>query len=259
MLTFGHSGVRSLESILATRPSLACTSGTGILPLCAQATATWQRLEQNPTRMSAMAASSIRALASTMIACTLAAVGGSRWCEVTTAPASADPFARLFPNTQFICFHRACDQVISDITQASRWGLDSVGIADFAAMYPGNSVAAVAAYWLANTNALLDFETAHPGQSLRVRHEDLTVSTTTTASSILQFLGLNEHQPAPPDLPVQARDIAMAAGLPGTGTDQEIPVEFLPSPMLDRINSLQARLGYPPLGREQETQARRAR
>jgi hypothetical protein len=231
-------------SILADRPGLVCTSGTGILPLCANVTATWRQLEQNPAGMSAMAAASVRALGNTMITCVLAAAGGNRWCEIASAPAAAGPFAAMFPEARFICFHRACPDVISAATQAARWGLGSAGIGDFAATYPGNSVAAVAAYWCARTRAMLDFEADHPGRTLRVRHEDLTATTAATTTSIVRFTGLTEHEPALPDLSAQAMD--------GTADEPRIPVELLPAPLLDRINDLHAALGYPALARDRQ-------
>ena len=253
ILTFGYSGAQSLESMLAGRTGLVCTSGTGILPLCAQAAAAWQQLERSPAGMSAMAASSVRALATTMITCTLVAARGSRWCETATAPGAAGTFARLFPQAQFVCFYRACAPVIADVTQASRWGLGNAGVEDFAAMYPGNSVAAVAAYWGAHTSAMLDFETVHSGRVLRVRHEDLMASTAATASSIVRFLGLDEPLPGLPGFPPDAEDMAMAADPPGTCTAQQIPVGLIPTPVLDRINSLHARLAYPALLQEPES------
>jgi Sulfotransferase family len=257
VLASGYSGVDRLESILAGYPGLACTSGTGILPLCAQAVATWQRHERTTAGMSAMAASSVKALATTMITCVLAAGRGSRWCETATAAAPAGTFARLFPQAQFVCFYRACGPVIAEATRAARWGLGDAGIADFAAAYPGNSVAAVAAYWRASTTALLDFETAHPGRSLRVRHEDLTASPAAATSAVAGFLGLDERQPG---LRAAAQDLDPATGAPGADTGdgaEPIPAGLIPAPMLDRINGLHARLGYPALAPEEEPELTR--
>jgi Sulfotransferase family len=246
ILTFGYSGVRSLTDILNAQPGLARTSGTGILPLCAEAVATWQRLEGTPA-MSALAASSVKAMTVAMITYTLATAGRKRWCEIATAPASAAPFAELFPQSQFVCFYRSCPQVIFEVTRVARWGLAHAGMGDFAAMSAGNSVAAVAAYWLAKTRALLDFEAAHSHQSLRVRQEDLYANAALTTRSILQFLGLSEHGSCGPELPPVNRDVALAPGLPGDTTDVQIPVELIPGAMLAQINSLQATLGYPAL------------
>jgi len=253
VLAYGYSGVDRLESILAGYPGLACTSGTGILPLCAQAAATWQRHERTTTGMSAIAASSVKALATTMITCILAAGRGSRWCETATAAAPAGTFARLFPQAQFVCLYRACGPVIAEATRSARWGLGDAGIADFAAAYPGNSVAAVGAYWRAATTALLDFETAHPGRSLRVRHEDLTADPAAAASAVVRFLGLDPRRAGLPAAAPQDLDLVAAGSSPDTGDGAEqIPAELIPAPMLERINTLHARLGYPALALGQE-------
>jgi hypothetical protein len=127
VLAFRFSGARALESILSRQPGLTCTSGTGVIPMCAQAVTTWQQVEGSPA-MSALAASSVRALAGSMITCILAAAGGTRWCEVVTAPAStAASFARLFPQAQFVCLHRSCDQAVLAATQVSRLGAGQHG------------------------------------------------------------------------------------------------------------------------------------
>jgi Sulfotransferase family len=254
VLAFRFSGVSALASILTEQPGLTCTSGTGIIPVCAQAIATWQQVEDSAV-MSSLAATSVRGLAGSMITCILAAAGGTRWCDIVMAPASsAHPFARLFPQAQFVCLHRACDQVVLAATHMSRWGLASTGIADFAGAYPGNNVAAVAAYWRASTSALLEFEAAHSSRCLRVRHEDLTASPEATTSSILEFLGLPGHQPDRLGQSAEATGETAQAELPGAGAVQQIPLELIPAPMLERVNDLHAQLGYPALMRPPDPQ-----
>lgn len=254
VLTYPHSGAPALAAVLAARPELACTSGTGVIPACAQALAAWKRVEQNPGGTSALAASSVRALAGSMITCILAASGRSRWCETMTAPAGvAESFAEVFPQAQFVSLHRACSQVISVVTQISRWGLASAGMAEYAAMHPGNNVAAIGAQWCASTRAMLDFEAARPGRVWRVRHEDLISSPAGTAGALLDFLGLSGPGPGVPGAPGLPRpgQGAPPGGqdlLPG-GEDEPIPMELIGGPMLARINELHAELGYPALHR----------
>jgi hypothetical protein len=253
VVTFRHCGVATLESALAGQPGLACTSGTGVLPLCAQAAVTWQQVEQNPAGPSAMAATSIRAMAATMITCITAGAGGNRWCETCTAPAVADMFARLFPRARFVCFYRGCPGVLSAVTEAARWGLGRAGIGDFAVRYPGDSVAAAAAYWCARTSTLLDFEAAHQERCLRVRHEELAASPGPAIRSVLGFLGLAGDAMGP----VRPGSLANSAGptiVPASnaspGDGQHVPAELIPGPILDEVNCLQRRLGYPPLAGE---------
>jgi Sulfotransferase family len=259
VLAFRFSGASVLESILSRQPGLTCTSGTGVIPMCAQAVTTWQQVEGSPA-MSALAASSVRALAGSMITCILAAAGGTRWCEVVTAPAStAASFARLFPQAQFVCLHRSCDQAVLAATQVSRWGLASTGVGEFAAAYPGNNVAAVTAYWRSSTSELLDFEAGHSGRTLRVRYEDLTASPAQSTGSLLEFLGLSADQSRMPGQPAAGDPGASPqSGLPADDGDQPVPLELIPPPMLARVNDLQARLGYRALGPQREPQPTRA-
>jgi hypothetical protein len=63
VLTDPHAGAWRLHSLLARQPDLACTSGTGILPLCEQAVATWRNVDGRAARpLPTLAAASIRAL-----------------------------------------------------------------------------------------------------------------------------------------------------------------------------------------------------
>jgi hypothetical protein len=85
LLTYSQAGAEHLQRILAAHPSLACTSGTGVLPLCQAAAATWQKIEDRNPGLSALAIKSIRAMASSMIAIITAGAGASRWCESAIA------------------------------------------------------------------------------------------------------------------------------------------------------------------------------
>ncbi|HEY7145098.1 MAG TPA: sulfotransferase [Streptosporangiaceae bacterium] len=243
---FRFSGVQALQSVLSGYPGLTCTTGSGIIAACATAMSAWQQVEQARTP-SQLAASSVRALASSMITRILAADGGTRWCDVVSASADAMAvFARLYPRARFICLHRACDKTVAAATAVSRWGLGSTGVAEFAAAYPGNSVAAVAAYWRASTSGLLDFEQAHQDRTLRLRHEDLAASPEQAAAGIAGFLGLPACQPGgpvpPPDAAPDGQDRAA----------QPVPLQLIPAPMLTLVNELHARLGYPALAPGQD-------
>jgi hypothetical protein len=251
VLAYPYSGLPALTAVLTAQPGLTCTSGTGVIPACAQALVAWRRVEGTSGATSALAASSVRALAGSMITCMLAESGGSRWCETVTAPAgAADGFAEVFPRAQFICLHRACPQVILAATEVSRWGLTSAGVSEFASVHPGNNVAAVGAYWCRNASAMLEFEAAHPGRVCRVRYEDLIASPAGTAAAVLEFLGLSRPGPGIPDPPGTGRE-AQPGGqeLPPGGQDDQIPMDLIGEPMLARINALHAELGYPPLRR----------
>jgi hypothetical protein len=74
VLGYAYGGAEHIQRVLSGSNRLACTSGTGLLPLCAQAADTWQRVDDRDGPLSALALSSIRAMAASMITVILAAV-----------------------------------------------------------------------------------------------------------------------------------------------------------------------------------------
>lgn len=247
VLTYAHAGSECLQRKLASCAALACTSGTGLLPLFEQAAATWRGIDERDGPLSSLAASSLRAMADTMITSILVRTGGTRWCEIAQAPAMyAKTFLELYGTAKFVCLHRNCPDVIRAGVQANPWGLADSSFAPFAAAYPGSSVAAIAAYWAAFTESLLDFEAAQPQACHRVRYEDLAGRPDDVTDRIFAFLGLSPGAgdvPAPgrPDDdagPAAARDLA-----PGAGS--RVPVSKIPQPLGAKVNELLTRLGYP--------------
>lgn len=248
VLTYAESGAARLRSVLATHPDLSCTSGTGLLPLCEQAVRTWQIADKRE-ELSALAAASTRAFAASVMVSILASAGGRRWCEITTAPPScAETFVRLYPRTQFLCLHRHCTDVIYSGLKASPWGLADSAFWPFTQRFPGNSVAAIASYWAARTEPLLQFQEQHPDCCHHVRYEDLISQPDAIASEIRTFLGLAADGSAVSGCPAgsQPEDIAAnTADSPGCGA--EVPARMIPGVLLGRVNRLLAGLAYAPL------------
>jgi hypothetical protein len=253
VLTYPHSGSELLRSLLADHPELACTTGTGLVPLCEEAALTWRQAEgrDNPVP-SSLATASIRAFANGVITTILAATGKRRWCEIATAPAaSAETFARLFPGTRFLCLHRACPDVICAGVQASPWGLTIPGIQPFAAAYPGNSAAALAAYWAARTESLIEFEQNHRGACLQIKYEELAgcsgyeelagcsgYEELAGCSGVAELLGLDQVKPG---------GLVRRARSEHPGQAVRIPSGQLPPELHGRVDALLDRLGYPSL------------
>ena len=243
VLAGSYSGAARLRHVLSGSTPFACTSGTGLLPLCAQAAATWQRVDNRDGPPSSLALSSIRALAASMITAIMAGTGRSRWCEISfSPPAAAETFLRLYPGAQFVCLHRNCPDVIRAAIEANPWGLASAGLGSFTAAYPGSSAAAIAACWAESTESALDFQAAHPAACHLIRYEDLVDDPDLAAGSMFAFLGVDAS--SPPEAGGEEADAAVpGAPLGGAG----IPASFLPRPLAERVNRLQQRLGYPPV------------
>jgi hypothetical protein len=249
VLTYPHGGAARVQALLDRYPDLGWTSGTGILPLCEQAATAWRTADGRDGRdgqsgrggvlLPRLAATSIRALVTSLITAMLAQAGKSRWCEIAAAPpAAAETFLQLYPGTRIICLHRACPEVGYAALRASPWGLSGSVFAPFTAAYPASTAAALAAYWVAHTGPLLAFEQAHPRQCHRLRYEDLAAG---PPPGLLDFLGLDV---AGLDDPARA-DGAAGVMPPASSPAPDFPAELLPAPLLAEVNDMMGRLGYP--------------
>lgn len=244
VLATAYSGAERLRRLLDSLPGLACTSSTGILPLCGQAAAVWRNADgRSAGQPSRLAAASTRALTDSIITSVLAKAGKRRWCEFSYAPPEvAETFALLYPGTRFLCLYRSCADVIRAVLDASPWGVADPALASFTRAYPASTAAALAAYWTAHTRSMLAFEAAHPQAVLRVRYEDLAAAGQQTVRTVMSFLGaagsddvaLTQESHGQPD-----------PALPGLAA--ELPAGLLPPAVLAQVNELLQQLDYPGL------------
>jgi hypothetical protein len=242
VLTYAHCGVGNLMQALSVSRSLACTAGTGLLPLCDTAAATWQRVENRGGPASPLALQSIRTLVATMTAVIQAGAGASRWCETAlVAPAAAETFLRIFPDTAFVCLHRSLRGVLAEAAAAYPWGLGGSPFWLYSAGHPGNNAETIGSYWVACAGQLLDFEASHPSSCLRVRYEDILTDPHRRVGEIFAHLG------------VSTRDLMAPCGLPGfpglsgqadPGLDPPLPTERMSPELLAKLRELHARLDY---------------
>lgn len=246
VLTYGFAGGRKMLDLLEREPDLACTTGTGILPACSALADAWSQAEDRQGKpVSALAASSIRSVVGGMLTIIIARTGRRRWCETAAAePAAAETFLTVFPETRFLCLHRACPDVVYAAVKASPWGVSGPGFAAHLAAQPSSTAAALAAWWAGHAGWVAEFENRNPQACMRVRYEDLALSPGSTASAIRDFLGL---APGPDDggIPGPGGQPPTGADAPGCGAD--FPVGQLPPRLVDQVNALHERLGYPPL------------
>jgi hypothetical protein len=239
VLSYRHAGTDVLREALAAHPDLACTAGTGVLPLCQSALATWQAIEGQDAPPSALAVRSVRALLGGMVTVALARVGGTRWCESAFAPPeAAEAFLLVYPTATFVCLHRALPSLMEEALRTYPWGLGGTPLWGFAGPHPGNNAATIAAYWAANTEPLLDFEDRHPDRTIRARYEDVATDAGRVADLVCNFAGLagtGEQSPGMPRPPARAA--------PRSGTAATLPP--VPSQIRARIDALTARLEEP--------------
>jgi hypothetical protein len=244
VLTYAHAGVELLMPVLGASSSLACTFGSGLLPLCHSAAATWKVVEKQDLSLSALAIKSIRSLAGVMNAVILADAGASRWCEVAFAGMEqAETFMQLFPTATCLCLHRSLEGVLDEAVTAYPWGLGGSPLWSYSGTHPGNTAAIAAAYWIAHTEPLLAFEAKYPQSCRRLRAEDLSVDLFQQAKEIFDFLGLDARdlavlrEPHATLSPAEAGDVTRATA---------IPVGKIPAHLLAKASGLHADLGYAP-------------
>jgi hypothetical protein len=242
ILSYPYSGARHVQDILGADTDLVCTSGTGILPLCAVAAETWRRVEgQGAPSMSALAISSIRRMITAQVTVILADAGKARWCELAmAAPGAAELFLRIFPQASFVCVHRCCPDMIKAGVQASPWGLGE-GLGPYLMAYPGNNVAALAAYWAQCAEELLAFEKANPHVVHRVRYDDVTGDPEQGLAALRASLRLGEGADGDA-FPEQPGGPGPAGPPPSPGP--EVPLTLIPVPLRERVSRLHAELGY---------------
>jgi hypothetical protein len=246
VLSYLYSGADRVQDAIAAGTDWACTSFTGIVPLCAAAAQTWRQVEgEREAGISRLAVATIRGLVTAQVTAILASAGRTRWCELAGAPASvAESFLQIFPGSQFVCVHRACPEVVRTAIQASPWGLQNQALTPYLLNFPGNSVAALAAYWANSAEQLLAFEQANRGVTRRVRYEDVTSGKGHAPGPVsmpAQPGEVNQHTAAPPRDELSPSDPAVPAD------PQLMPPKLIPGPLRERVDRLHRELGYPPL------------
>lgn len=170
VLTYPHAGAELLAQLLSASPSVACTSATGLLPVCQDAISAWQQAEGRNGPPSPLAIKSVHALATSLITVIRARGGASRWCEIAyNRHEAAQAFLQVFPAARFLCLYRSMRGVLSETVRAYPWGLGGTPLWAHSAGHPGNNAATITAHWTVRTQALLEFESSHPDSCTRVR------------------------------------------------------------------------------------------
>jgi hypothetical protein len=246
VMGYTGSGAERLRSALSRFPELACTQGTGILPLCHQAVTAWQAVEERDgAGVSPLAAASVRALCGGLVTAILAREGASRWCELSrAATAAVQTFVSLYPGARFLLVHRRVDAVVRTVIGSGSWGLEGREFAPYVSAYPASPVAAVAGYWATHTAEQLEFERANPEACHRVRAGDLAGDAARVLPEICDFLALGGESP-----PTHALDNDWDGQADGGApvADPVLPLDRIPGPLLARVNDLHRSLGYPPV------------
>ena len=201
-------------------------------------------MEGHNGAMSRLARTSITTLFGTMLTTRLIGKGALRYCiPADSSHEAVERFALLYPKARFLCLHRTLLDVIYSAVTASPWGMGGGPCTQFALTYPGNTVAAFAAYWAQQSSRILAFEHAHPERALRIRYEDLDADSGETARRIEAFADL-PHSPGQRPATGGPAYPSSVAGPAPVGCGAQVPVERIPSAMLAQVNELLGTLGY---------------
>jgi hypothetical protein len=176
VLAYPGSGAVRLQSLLSAFPGMACTNGTGIVPLRGQALTVWQAVDGRSGE--GVLAARRRACQGLhrrpvdrdpgprrrrpLVRAHLRAPGGGRGVRAAL-PAGPVP-DRAPPGRRGGARHPRREPL----------GPVGPGIRAVRARAPSKHPAALASYWAARTSQQLEFEQQHPGSCQRVRIEDLT-------------------------------------------------------------------------------------
>ena len=242
VLSYAYSGIARLRRLIEDVPALDWI-GTDLVRACDQVAGNWRDVEEHGDGFSRMAQTSIRSMFSTMVMTRLAASGSVRYCFPSGGSAQmAQRFAVLFPKAKFLCLHRTLLDVVYTAVQANPWGLNGSPCTHFTPPYPGNSVAAAAAYWVQQTGQLLAVERLHPDRVLRVKYEELDASPDDTANAVSALLGIAGTRGVRP-----AAGVTRPAELTPVGCGATVPVDRIPPFLVTEANGLLTHLGYAPL------------
>jgi hypothetical protein len=181
--------------------------------------------------------------------------GKKRWCDKSLDNLHfAKLIGQVFPDARFLCVHRHCMDVIASGVESSPWGLVGFGFSEYAREFPGNSVAAIGAYWMSNARRMLTFEREFPERCLRIRYEDLVSDPEDIASKVFDFIGAKQiagisdwclaaphDRSGPGDQKIWFTSKISESSV---GRGVRVPVKSLPPAALPVINESLVALGY---------------
>lgn len=270
VLCEARSGSTLLRFLLDAHPDLSCPAETNLPALCHQMVNTWSLVAGYPipgTAPGQLAGlpveviEGLRRSVDLMVSSYLGRVGKTWFCDKSLGSARhAKLLLQVYPQAKFLCLYRHPMDVIASGIEACPWGLSGYGFDPYIASTPGNSVFALARFWLETTAEIMSIEEDFEERCLRLRYEDLVSSPGLVMSEVFSFLGL------PPVADIVSRCFGSEPETFGTsdykiwhtneitadsvGRGWSMPASLISSPVIDGINELSERLGYIPIDAE---------
>jgi hypothetical protein len=267
VLCMGRSGSTLLRFLLDAHPELVCPPETSLPALCGQLSVVWSLIEgaplaaerdAAPPRVPDAAVGGIRRMLDEMTGSYLERRGKRLFCDKSLGSARfADLLTQIYPGARFLCLYRHPMDVIRSGLDACPWGLNGYGFDQYIVESPGNSVLALARYWLDHATLIHEVEMTQPERCHRIRYEDLVEKPEEIMREVYEFIGV---QPAPgvaracfsPDRerfgPADHK-IWATSEISGdsVGRGESVPVGLIAPPVTAAINELTMKLGYLPV------------
>jgi len=268
VLCCGRSGSTLLRFLLDSHPDLACPPETNLPALCAQLATVWSLIEgaplsgnrgDEPPVIPEPAIAGIRHTMDRMVGSYLSRRGKKRYCDKSLGTARyAELLLRVYPEARFICLYRHPMDVVASGLEACPWGLNGYGFDPYIATTPGNSIMAMARFWVDNAAAINAVEKQFADRCHRVRYEDMVDDPESVAAGLFEFLDL----PPAPGVSESCFSAERERFGPGdhkiwytsaitadsVGRGWSIPTGMIAPQVTAAINELAADLGYLPVG-----------
>jgi hypothetical protein len=184
--------------------------------------------------------------------------GKKRYCDKSLGTARfAELLLRIYPEAKFLCLYRHPMDVIASAIEACPWGLRGYGFDQYVASTPGNTVWALARFWVDNASIILEAEERFSDCSCRLRYEDLVADPEGAATRIFEFLGVSQapgissrcfapdrERSGPADYKIWHTSQITTDSV---GRGWSVPAGMIPPPVREQINELAGKLGYLPV------------
>ncbi len=263
----GRSGSTLLRFMLDAHPELACPPETSLPALCGQLATVWSLIEgaplaaerdSAPPQVPEAALAGIRRMLDEMTGSYLARRGKNVLCDKSLGSArAADLLVQIYPGAKFVCLYRHPMDVIRSGLDACPFGLTGYGFDQYIVGSPGNSVLALARYWLDNATLIAGVEEALPDRCTRVRYEDLVADPEGVMADVCSFIGVGtapgvaqaafsgeRERFGPSDHKIWATS---AVSGDSVGSGESVPAALIAPQVAASINELVAKLGYVPV------------
>lgn len=267
VLCMARSGSTLLRFLLDAHPDLACPPETNLADVCQKLAVVWSLIEaaplsaqrgDAPPHVPDAAIAGIRRMLNEMTGSYLTRRGKRQFCDKSLGTArSADLLVRIYPGVKFVCLYRHPMDMIRSGMDACPWGLNGYGFEQYGAGSPGNSVLAIAQYWLDHAMSILSVEQRYPDRCHRVRYEDLVSNPEEVAQGIYAFAGVrsapgvaqscfsrDREQFGPADHKIW---VTSAINGDSVGSGATVPASMIPPPVTEVINDLADNIGYVPI------------